>query len=160
NLQLVFPLGERYRRFRVHNNLPGPRSFCPLVRMTPRLQDMIAKDLRRVTAATLEHYDQEILRHAAAYLYLKETQSSFDVERENPSPQKAQRFANLLRQADTKAPLTEQRLVEFQQSVMDPRFHEFTWRHQQNWLGRDHGYRQQVDFVPPRPADVPVLMTG
>jgi Fic family protein len=44
--------------------------------------------------------------------------------------------------------------------VVDPRFHEFGWRSQQNWLGDDLGYRQKVDFVPPRPEDVPGLMQG
>lgn len=159
-LQLVFPHGERQERFRVRNNLPGTRNFCPTVLMTKYLQEMVSTDLRRTILTILEKYDQGLLRRAVAYLYLKETQSSFEVEREKPSPQKAKRFADLLRQADTPTPLTEQRLVELQQAVIDPRFHEFTWRTQQNWLGQDLGYRQQVDFVPPRPADVPDLMTG
>jgi len=158
--QLAFPHGEKLSRFRVQNNLPGTRNFCPLVRMTDYLQGMIGAELRRITATTLERYDQDLLRRAAAYLYLKETQSSFEVEREKPSPQKSQRFADLLRQADTQEPLTMERLLELQQVVVDPRFHEFTWRSKQNWLGKDLGYRQQVDFVPPRPADVPSLMTG
>jgi hypothetical protein len=82
------------------------------------------------------------------------------VEREKPSPDRAQRFADLLRQADTSHPLTEERLAELQNAVVDPRFHEFGWRGQQNWLGDDLGYRQKVDFVPPRPEDVPTLMQG
>jgi len=43
---------------------------------------------------------------------------------------------------------------------MDPRFHEFTWRNQQNWVGEDHGYHKQIDFVPARAEDVPALMSG
>jgi len=159
-LQFVATDGERSGRFRVINNLPGNREFCPLVRRTPYLNEMIARDLREKTRATLASYDQDLLRRAAAFLYLKETQSSFEVEREKPSPDRAQRFADLLRQADTKTPLTEDRLAELQQAVIDPRFHEFTWRSQQNWVGRDHGYRKQIDFVPPRPQDVPALMAG
>lgn len=159
-LQLALPHGERHARFRVQNNLPGTRDFCPLIRITPYLQGMLATDLRRLTATTLARYDQDLLRRAAAYLYLKETQSSFEVEREQPSPQKAQRFADLLRQADTQTPLSEERLVALQQATLDPRFHEFTWRSSQNWVGKDLGSRKQVDFVPPRPADVPALMQG
>ena len=68
--------------------------------------------------------------------------------------------ADLLRQADTGRPLTEERLAALQNAVVDPRFHEFGWRSQQNWLGDDLGYRQKVDFVPPRPEDVPGLMQG
>jgi hypothetical protein len=69
-------------RFRVNDNLPGTRDFCPLVRKTAFLSDMVGKDLRKRTRETLGRYDQHLLRRAAAFLYLKETQSSFEVERE------------------------------------------------------------------------------
>jgi hypothetical protein len=147
-------------RFRVNDNLPGTRDFCPLVRKTAFLGDMVGKDLRKRTRETLGKYSQDLLRRAAAFLYLKETQSSFEVEREKPPANRAQRFADLLRQADTGQPLTEERLVELQNAVIDPRFHEFSWRHQQNWIGDDLGYRQRVAFVPARPEDVPALMQG
>ena len=147
-------------RFRVNDNLPGTRDFCPLVRKTAFLGDMVGKDLRRRTREALGKYDQGLLRRAAAFLYLKETQSSFEVEREKPTANRAQRFADLLRQADTGEPLTEERLVELQNSVIDPRFHEFAWRHQQNWIGTDLGYRKKVEFVPARPEDLSALMQG
>ena len=159
-LQFGLTKGEKNTRFRVNNNLPGNKNFCPLVRRTKYLNEMIAHDLREKTRETLARYDQDILRRAAGYLYLKETQSSFEVERENPSADRAQRFADLLRQADTREVLSEERLVQLQQAVVDARFHEFTWRHQQNWVGKDHGYRQLIDFIPPGPEDVPELMAG
>ena len=159
-LQFGLTKGERTTRFRVNNNLPGNKNFCPLVRRTKYLNEMIAHDLREKTRETLARYDQDILQRAAGYLYLKETQSSFEVEREKPSADRAQRFADLLRQADTREVLSEERLVQLQQAVVDSRFHEFTWRHQQNWVGKDHGYRQLIDFIPPGPEDVPELMAG
>lgn len=159
-LQFCRAEGERVSRFRVLNNLPGKRDFCPMVRNTDALRALVQKNLHQRTAEVLAAYDPDLLRRAAAFLYMKETQSSFEVEREKPSPQRAQRFADLLRQADTREPLSEQRLVELQHGVLDARFHEFGWRQQQNWIGKDLGFRQQVDFVPPRPADVPGLMNG
>lgn len=158
--QFTFGLMQRDSRFRVNNNLPGTSDFCPLVRKTDFLQSMVAKDLRKQTREALEQYDEDLLRRAAAFLYLKETQSSFEVEREKPSANRAQRFADLLRQADTSEELTEARLIELQNAVVDERFHEFTWRQQQNWIGDDLGYRQRVDFVPARPEDLPELMMG
>lgn len=152
--------GENTARFRVTNNLPGPREFCPLVSRTNYLNEMVRKDMRDRIRGTLDRYDADLLRRAASFLYLKETQSSFEVEREHPSPQKAQRFADLLRQADARELLTEDRLLQLQHAVLDPRFHEYSWRHQQNWIGKDFGYRQQVDFVPARPEDLPSLMDG
>jgi hypothetical protein len=147
-------------RYRINDNLPGTPDFCPLVRKTDFLQEMVRKDLRQRTWETLEKYDPDLLRRAAAFLYLKETHSSFEVEREKPSANRAQRFADLLSQADIDQPLTEQRLVELQNAVVDARFHEFSWRRHQNWIGEDLGYRQRVDFVPARPEDLPTLMQG
>ncbi|MBN7797867.1 Fic family protein [Parahaliea mediterranea] len=152
--------GAKVPRFRVNNNLPGTPAFCPMVRKTDKLKTMVNKDLRHRTRKALARYDQDLLRRAAAFLYLKETQSSFEVEREMPSPDRAQRFADLLRQADTGESLTEQRLLELQNAIIDPRFHEFGWRHQQNWIGEDLGYRQRVEFVPARPEDLQGLMQG
>ena len=151
---------DRSQRFRVNNNLPGVSGFCPLVRVTPFLEEVRVKDLKALTRETLTRFDEDLLRRAAAFLYLKETQSSFEIEREKPSADRAQRFADLLRQADVNQPLTEERLVELQNAVVDPRFHEPTWRGQQNWVGEDLGYRKKIDFVPPRPDDLPELMTG
>ena len=152
--------GPRNIQYRIIDNLPGNSNFCPLVRRTSFLEKMIAKDFRQKIHETLNRYDPNLLQRAAAFLYLKETQSSFEVEREKPSPQRAQRFADLLRQAEINRPLTERNLVELQNAVVDTRFQETHWRTRQNWLGRDLGYCRWVDFVPPRPEDVPQLMNG
>ena len=159
-LQFALADGARNAKFRVVDNLPGNRRFCPLVRKTAFLRTMVAKDLRLRSQEVLARYNRDLLRRAAAFLYLKETQSSFEVEREKPSPDRAQRFADLLRQAETGTPLSEQRFVDLQNAVLDARFHEFSSRTRQNWIGKDLGYRKQVDLVPARPEDVPELMDG
>ena len=152
--------GKRDAKYRVSDNLPGNRNFCPLVTKTPYLLGMVGKELKKRTVDALAQYDPDVLRRAAAFLYLKETHSSFEVEREKPSPDKAHRFADLLQDAELGKPLSEDRFVELQNAVMDPRFREVSYRNQQNWLGDDLGYRQRIDFVPPRPEDVRSLMGG
>lgn len=160
NLQFGLSNGTRNAKFRVIDNLPGNRNFCPLARRTARLQSMLTNDLARQTQETLAKYDRDLLRRAAAFLYLKETQSSFEVEREKPSPQRAQRFADLLREAETNTPLSEERFVELQNSVVDSRFREASYRTRQNWLGDDLGFRKRIAFIPPRPDDARTLMDG
>ncbi|MBI2749256.1 MAG: Fic family protein [Burkholderiales bacterium] len=159
-LQFGLDGGMRNAKFRVIDNLPGNRQFCPLVRKTDFLQAMARKDLKRRTQETLARYDRDLLRRAAAFLYLKETHSSFEVEREKPSPDRARRFADLLREAESGTPLSESRLADLQNAVVDARFHEFSYRRQQNWIGEDLGYRKRIDFVPPRPENVSDLMNG
>jgi hypothetical protein len=160
SLQFGMTQGPRNAKFRVVDNLPGDRSFCPLVSKTPYLLEMVSKDLKQRTLDRLAKYPADLLRRAAAFLYLKETHSSFEVEREKPSPDRARRFADLLREAESGEPLSEQRLVELQNAVVDPRFAEASYRQQQNWIGDDLGYRKRIVFVPPRPEDVRPLMDG
>jgi len=100
------------------------------------------------------------LRRSAAFLYLKETRSSFEVKREKRGAHKAQRFADLLREAEADRPLSEGRFAELQQAVLDARFREFSYRTRQNWIGRDLGHREKIDFVPAHPEDVFDLMQG
>jgi Fic family protein len=152
--------GPRDGKFRVINNLPGNSKFCPMVRKTHFLREMVHKNLKQRTIDTLARYDHHILRRAAAFLYLKETHSSFEVEREKPSPDRAQRFADLLKEAENSNPLSEDRFVELQNAILDRRFHEFSYRNKQNWVGEDLKYRKKVDFVPARPENVRDLMTG
>lgn len=158
DLQYGLDRNDRSPRYRINNNLPGERGYCPLIRKTPFLEEVKDKDLKALTRAALMEYDEALLRRSAGFLYLKETQSSFEIEREKPSAERSQRFADLLMQADVNVPLSEARLVELQNEVLDPRFHEFSWRAEQNWVGKDLGYRKKVDFVPPRPEDLPLLM--
>jgi hypothetical protein len=160
--KLQFGMATRAKdgKFRVINNLPGNRRFCALVRKTKYLQTMVHKNLKQRTVDTLAKYDPALLSRAAAFLYLKETHSSFEVEREKPSPTRAQRFADLLREAETGISLSEDRFVQLQNAVVDSRFSEFSYRTKQNWVGQDLGYRKKVDFVPARPEDVRDLMEG
>jgi hypothetical protein len=154
------PSPIRNAKFRVLDNLPGTRAFCPLVRRTDYLQSMSGRDLAAQAARKLAGYDKQLLMRAAGYLYLKETHSSFEVERERPSASRAQRFANLLQGAEAGHTLSMDRFVDLQNAVVEPRFQEASWRQTQNWLGDDFGYRKHVRFVPPRPEDVDALMAG
>lgn len=160
DLQFAAPDGDRDKRYRVIDNLPGCRQFCPMVRKSQALQRWTGLQLKLRTRDVIAEYDPDLLRRAAAFLYLKETQSSFEVEREKPAHNKAQRFADLLRQAEVNEELTPEKLAELQNAVIDPRFHEFYWRAEQNWIGDDLGYRKKIELVPARPEDLPDLMNG
>ena len=152
--------GAVTRKFRVRDNLPGTREFCPLIRKTGALVEMMKKDLHARAQEALSRYEPGLIRRAAQYLLLKETRSSYEVEREKPSSGRIQRFVDLLRAADIGQPLSEERFVALQNAVLEPRWHEFTYRHRQNWVGAYHRTREVVDFVPPRPEDVGSLMNG
>ena len=159
-LQCGMATGTKNSKFRVIDNLPGNQRFCALARKTKYLQAMVAKNMKQRTVDKLAQYDPALLSRAAAFLYLKETHSSFEIEREKPNATRAQRFADLLREAENGISLSEERFVELQNAIVDPRFAEFSYRNEQNWVGQDLGHRKKVDFVPPRPEHVRDLMDG
>jgi hypothetical protein len=106
-------------------------------------------------------YDESVLRRALSFLYTKETLSSFAIERENPSPDRAQRFVSLLRRVNDLGALDEHTLASLQASVVDPRFAEGGYRQVQNYVGESLSLiRQRVHFIPPRPEAVRELMAG
>jgi hypothetical protein len=160
---LQFGIGDTgglNRKFRVRDNLPGTREFCPLIRKTPPILEMTQKNLHARAQEMLARYEPGLLRRAAQYLMLKETRSSYEVERERPSQNRIQRFVDLLRTAQIGQPLSQERFVALQNTVLEPRWHEFAYRHRQNWVGSYYGNTEVVDFVPPRPEDVLALMNG
>lgn len=148
------------RRHRVLDNLLGNVDFCPMVRRTPTLQELEAKRLAEEAARLVAAYDEDALRRAVNYLYTKETRSSFEIEREKPSEARAARFISLLRELPGRTSLDEAALVQMQNIIVEQRFGEQGYREEQNYVGESVGMRQRIHFVPPRPGDVPRLMSG
>jgi hypothetical protein len=69
-------------------------------------------------------YPYEIFQRASQYLYRKETRSSYEIEIENPSPDRMDRFIRLLYQAG-KQPfldvMSEKALTSLHNAMVDVR---------------------------------------
>ncbi len=149
------------RRHRVIDNLLGGPGLCVTVRRTPKLLRQMAMRLDDEARALCEAFDRSLLTRAVDYLYTRETRSSFAIEGEKPSSRRAARFVRALSEAATFNPLVKDALVRLQGSIVDPRYAATDWRDVQNFVGRTGaGFREEVHFVCPRPADVPSLMKG
>lgn len=149
------------RRHRVRDDLPGTRLWCPLVRRTETLTRFAAKDLGRRVRDLIAPYDAALLHRVAQFLYLKETKSSFEIEREHPDRQRTLRFVDLLRSTRTLGELSKADLIDLQRAILDPRYRQDHYRTTQNYVGQTlAGYREQIHYIPPRPQDVPELMDG
>ena len=100
------------------------------------------------------------LDRALGWAYLDETRSTFDIERDPPSDDRARRFVQILHQAHAGMPLTEEYLASLQCSIMrDLHFKEVSFRHEQNWLASPTRTAATiVSYVPPAPAQLPSLM--
>lgn len=148
-------------RHKIINNLLGNRNFCPMIRRTGRLKELIGTRLDQRSTEVLRRFPEEVLRRALNYLFTKETKSSFEIERITPARPKLERFVELLKMAGTSRFLNKPSLLSLQQATVDERFINRNYRSDQNYVGATVHYgREDVFYVAPRPEDVASLMEG
>ena len=150
------------RRQRINNNLLGNSRFCPTVRRTDILCDFEIADLSRRCQQVISSYSSQLLKRALGYLYTKETKSSFEIERIEPTSTRIERFVELLQLAEQKDFCTKKQLIELQNNIIvDPRFQDSDYRLSQNYIGESAFIqREKIHFVSPKPENLTDLMEG
>ncbi len=151
-------------RWRINDNLLGGREFCPVVRKNMNLSALLSIDFHSKIKELKEEYSPEIFNRAAQYLYRKETRSSYEIEKENPSPDRMNRFITLLYDAG-KNPgnevLTEKNLTSLQNAIVDPRYKQHGYRDFQNYIGQSNSRMEETyHYICPAPQMVKPMMEG
>lgn len=153
--------GEKSQRHRIINNLLGTHAFCPIIRRTDKLIKLESDDLRERCEEITANYSPELLRRALSYLYNKETKSSFDIENITPIASRTERFVSLLKLAEKEDFCDKERLIELQNRIVDPRFKNTGYRHNQNYIGQTVSYQKElIHYISPKPDDLPMMMSG
>ncbi len=152
---------RRVQRWRVQNNLLHTLDFSPMLRRVPELAPERDAALHARCAELIAQVPPEIFQRALRYLYAKETRTSYAIERETPTQQRAERFMALLHRAGAGEFLTQDGLVNLQHAIVDPRFAANGWRTIQNYVGQSLAPGvEEVHLVPPRPGDIGPLMVA
>jgi hypothetical protein len=122
-------------RHSVLNNLPGTQTFCPLVRRTAALDRYIGKQLQARAREVLGRTHPDIATRAAAFLLLSDSRASFNIEGEQPSQDRALRWAQTIGEAGT-LQLNTETLEGLQEKVIsDWRFVIPGLRHRGGFIG-------------------------
>lgn len=153
--------GKRDSRWCVAFNGLGNLNYCATVDRTPFLQKAIESDILGRTKDFIGALDRKMTDRVLSWAYLHETRSSYAIEHETPSEDKARAFVALLHQAHEPRPLTENYLVELQNSIIsNPLDKAFGFRRDQNWLQGPLRGSGGVTYIPPPPESVRSLMDG
>ncbi|MGQ0708722.1 MAG: Fic family protein [Rhodoferax sp.] len=158
-----YMVGEAQRdaRWRIAFNGLGELGFCPVVRRTPAIEALLAKDILGRAKAFADSVGPTMLERALAWAYLSETEGSFAIEGEAPSQDKTALFAALLRRAHERRKVTEDMLVELQNAaISNPYDKAVQFRTEQNRLQNDVSGAAGVTYVPPAPELAVELMDG
>jgi hypothetical protein len=151
-------------KWKVNDNFLGSKEFCPVIRRTTELSELLDWNIKETIENLKHEYSQEIFNRASYYLYKKESKSSSEIEKEEPSQDKMERFITLLEEAGQKPfeeSLSEEELVRLQNAIVDPRYADKSFRTFQNYVGQTmRDYSQKIHYVCPPPQFVNSLMQG
>jgi Fic family protein len=137
NLQYTVGKGDNSSRHRVRNNLPGTINFCPLVNRSEKLEKHITDDLSEISTGLVRNIHNDILLRTSAFLLLKDSKASFNIEGETPSNSRATRWGKVIGQAGNRS-LSKEELIRLQQIVIeDERFIKMGFRKEGGFVG-DH----------------------
>ncbi len=146
------------RRQRLLCNLPGDAQFCPVVRLTSRIRESLAKDLGARVRKAVGGYSEGLVDRANDYLYLKETKSSYAIERQTPSQKRAAVFMDVLREAGREA-LNKSLLLRVHNAIVDERYAESDYRSDQVYVGQTLAPGHELaHFVGMKPGDLSSFM--
>jgi len=154
--------GKNAPRYRVKNNLPGTRDFCPLVFRTQRLEEFIAMDLASRARAVIADVPRDLLARTAAFLLLKDSRSSYAIEGERPPQDRIQRWGRAIGKAG-RQPLDRDELLRLQRILIgDARFIKLGFRDEGGFVGEhDRETRMPLpDHISARHEDLPSLTDG
>lgn len=143
---------QRNARWRVNFNGLGTPRYCATVERTEKIATMLDRDILGRANQFLDQLGQHATDRALTWAYLHETESSFAIERESPTQDKAAAFVNLLKQAHAPRRMDEHYLVELQNAVItNPYDVAVSYRTEQNWLRGPLRGAAGVTYVPPPP---------
>ena len=141
--------------WRINFNGLGSLDYCPVVRRTKVVEQLLAIDVLKQIDELVKSADKSILDRAISWAYLCETKGTFSIENETPWSSKKDKFVQILQRAHDRRAITEEYLVELQNlTVNNPWDKSAEFRDVQNRL--KHG--RLVTYVPPAPALSTALM--
>ncbi len=159
--------GDRDKRTRVINNAIGTREFCPTIRKTKEIRELDQVDVYETAYAQMqeigENLSVDVIGRSINYLYTKESKSSTEIEKENPSNKKMARFLNTIKNAGL-FELTKEKIIDIQNQIVEENKRTDDYRTDEIYVGntiqRLGGVDEDVHYIGPLAKHVSGMMQG
>lgn len=151
--------GRISQRHRVRDNLLGTGKFCPVIRKTLKLEELINLNLAQRARETIGEVGAQVIARAASFMLLADSKASFEIEGERPPKNKLERWGRAVLEAGQR-PLNQTEIYRLHRTVIgDDRFTEIGYRTNSVFLGvRDMNYEPVPEFIGARHEDLSDLM--
>lgn len=154
---------EKNARWRINNNLPGTRHFCPTIRRTELLDLIDNYDCAERLQGMEQDYGSELMTRSAVWLTIRESRASFAIEHEGDQKSKIHRFALAMGQycGRLEAPLTPKSLTEIQGNILGASTIRHGLRQSPVFVGSGtQEMGSYVHYVAPAADDVESMLKG
>lgn len=154
----------KVQRWRVNDNLPGTRHFCPIVVKTEAVVQASDLDVPQLFGELTDEFGEDLLMRAATWMTLRESKASFAIEGEADQATRIQRFADVMarRTAQGELPFTDAALAELQREILGARttLTRFGIRQSPVFVGETLRFQEIVHYVAPAAEDVFAMLEG
>lgn len=152
------------KRWRVNDNMPGTRQFCPMVVKTEALTQAADLNVQGLFSALTEEFGEDLLVRAAVWMTLRESKASFAIEGEADQVGRVQRFADVMARhtGQGEPPLSDDALAALQSEILGERttIEHFGVRQSPVFVGEMVRYQEVVHYVAPPADDVAAMLEG
>ena len=161
---LTATVPDKVRRWRINNNLPGTRDFCPMVHSGEKgLRDPAA--LRAEIEKMVNQFGMETIERAVNWLTIKESKASFAIESEGKEEDRIRRLARTMTTHCGKvdSALTDEGILEIQRAIMGNKMAgtKLGVRQSPVFVGHTNSlYEPVIDYLAPHHDWVPEMMQG
>ncbi|MCA0360419.1 MAG: Fic family protein [Armatimonadetes bacterium] len=139
------------RRWRLRDNMPGSRDFCPLVVLTDSVPSTLDFDVRQAWNSLEADFGEELLRRSAVWLTTKESKASFAIEGETKQLARIRRFASVMESElgrHTEV-LSEETLAFLQREILGDRSVGYGIRKSPIFVGQTLREREIIHYIGP-----------
>jgi hypothetical protein len=154
----------KVQRWRVNDNLPGARSFCPMVVKTDAVNRAASLDVPRLFGELTAEFGEDLLMRAAVWMTLRESKASFAIEGEADRAGRVQRFADAMarRTGQGDLPFSDAALAELQREILGDRttITHFGMRQSPVFVGEMLRYQEVVHYVAPPADEIAAMLDG
>uniref|UniRef100_UPI0025D71031 Fic family protein n=1 Tax=uncultured Dechloromonas sp. TaxID=171719 RepID=UPI0025D71031 len=154
----------KVQRWRVNDNLPGTRHFCPMVLKTDAVNRAASLDVPRLFGELTAEFGEDLLMRAAVWMTLRESKASFAIEGEADRAGRVQRFADVMarRTGQGDLPFSDAALAELQREILGDRttITHFGMRQSPVFVGETVRYQEVVHYVAPPADEIAAMLDG
>lgn len=151
-------------RWRINDNLPGTRHFCPMIVENEEVTTAASLDVPQLFQNLTDEFGEDLLQRAAVWMTLRESKASFAIEGEADRANRIERFADVMarRTGQGDVPLSDASLAQLQSEILGERstLTQFGLRQSPVFVGETVRYQNIVHYVAPPKEDLVNMLDG